>query len=151
MTITANPLTVADSISKLVITGVTLLDVDQVPDSAHMITPVIFPQPSGFISGIQPERVTFGTMGSQHENFTYTLNYVFLFSEIGGGLSSFAPYSAMMTKLMSVINTILNNDVVTGLVDMQLSGITGIGAIEDPAGKQYWGALFSLVCLEYAQ
>jgi hypothetical protein len=125
-------------------------DVDQIPEVVTRLCPIVFPQPSGFITEIAPERVTFGSMGNQKENFTYSLNYVFLYSEIGGGRTAFAPYSAMMTKIMLIINAILNNDVVTGLVDMQLESVTGIGAIADPSGTQYWGALFTIKCLEYA-
>jgi hypothetical protein len=151
MTISVNPLTVAASIANLSVSGVTIKKTDNIPDSASMICPIIIPQPSGFISNIAPENVSFGSMGSQKENFSYSLNYVFLFAEIGSGINAYAPYDAALAKLMVALNVILNNDTVSGLVDMQLEEVSTIGAIDDPYGNPYWGALFSLRCLEFGQ
>lgn len=151
MSIAISPLTVADSISHLSVSGVTIRDVDEIPDSVDMIYPIVFPQPSGFITAVQPETMSFGSNGTQKENFNYSLHYVFLFAPIGSDVNAFAPYTPMLTKLDLIVEAILNNDAVTGLVDMQLESIEGIGAIDDPSGNPYWGALFSLRCLEYAQ
>lgn len=151
MTIAINPHTVAASIAALVMpNGVTIKGLDTIPDAGHLIIPVVFPRPNEFITSVEPETMSFGSMGTQAQNFTYTLNYVFLFTEIGSGINAFAPYEDMITKLVDILNVILNNDAVTGLVDMQLEGITGIGSIDDPAGNQFWGAFFSLRCLEYS-
>lgn len=151
MSISVNPVAVADAISSLSISGVTLKSINEIPDSGQMVCPIIFPQPTGFISGIVSDNMSFGSMGTQKQNFTYSLNYVFLFTELGSGVNAFAPYEDLITKLTLTINTILNNDVVNGLVDLRLESIQGIGEVQDPAGYSYWGALFTLKCLEYGQ
>ena len=151
MTITVNPVAVAASIANLTISGVTLKDIDEIPDSGAMQCPVILPQPNDFITTIQNTRVSFGSMGNEAENFEYNLNYVFLYTDSGSGQGAFADYSGLITKLTLIINTILNNDVVSGLVDMELESISGIGQIEDPSGNPYWGAFFTLKCLEYGK
>ncbi len=151
MTIVVNPAAVATAISGLTITGVTIKDINAIPDSVQMLCPIIIPQPNGFIGNIEPENLSFGSLGTQAENFTYTLNYVFLFAEIGSGESGFTPYSPLIVKLIAIVNVILNNDVVSGLVDMQLESITGIGQINDPANNAYWGAFFALRCLEFGK
>ncbi len=151
MTIAWSPLTVATSIAGLTITGVTIKDVTSIPSDTDLTGPIIFPQPNGFISNVEPDSVSLGSMGAEAKNMLYTLNYVFLFTPIGGGVGAFAPYGPLVTLLTAIINVILNNDVVSGLVDMELSAIDGIGVVQDPNEVEYWGALFSLRCLEYAK
>lgn len=151
MTIAVNPLAVSASISGLTVTGVTIKDVGAIPDSGDMLTPLIIPRPNEFITSIEAVNQSFGNMGNQAQDFMYTLNYIFLFAPVGSGESAFTPYDDMLTKLIVAVNVILNNDVVSGLVDMQLESITGIGSIDDPAGNSYWGAFFGLRCLEFGK
>jgi hypothetical protein len=151
MTLAINPDVVAASIANLSISGVTIKDIDEIPDSVSLQCPLIIPQPNGFITAIESTSQSFGSLGDQASDFEYTLNYVFLFAEIGSGISAFTPYEPMIQKLVLIIEEILNNDVVTGLVDMKLESISNIGSIDDPAGNQFWGAFFSLRCLEFAK
>lgn len=150
MTIALNFVTVAGSIASISISGVTVKDIDEVPMSGELILPVLFPQPNGWLSDIQPVTQSLGSLGSQKMDFNYTLNYVFLLAEQGSGISQTDFLSPLVTKLELIFEAILSNDVVTGLVDMQLNSLD-LGTVEDPAGNSYWGALFSLRCLEYAQ
>ena len=53
MTIALHPLTVSASIAALSISGVTIKDVDEIPDSAAMLCPLIVPRPNDFITNIQ--------------------------------------------------------------------------------------------------
>lgn len=151
MTVVLSPVTVANSIANLSISGVTIRSVDNIPQAGQLVTPILFPQPNGFISDILPETRSLGLGTTAAIDFNYTLNYVFLFAELGSGLSQLDPYSPLIQKLELIWETILTNDVVTGLVDLKLNGVQGLGEVEDPAGNKYWGALFSLRCLEFAQ
>jgi hypothetical protein len=151
MTIALSPDTVADSIAAINISGVTIKSIDTIPPTGNMIMPVLFPQPGGFITDIDVSRESFGTGGIAATNFMYTLHYVFLFAELGSGISQLDPYSPLIEKLKTVWETIITNDAVTGLVDMELAGVEGLGQVEDPSGNQFWGCLFSLRCLEFAQ
>lgn len=151
MTIAISPTTVSAAIAALSISGVTLKDIDEIPESAQMLTPLIVPRPNDFITNIKPEAKSFGSNGSELMDVSYSLNYVFCYTEIGSGINAFAPYSGLLSMLILIINTILNNDKVNGLVDIQLESIGDIGSVEDFAGNKFWGCNFSLRCLEFAQ
>lgn len=151
MTITSTIATVADSISNLSISGVTIKDIDQIPDTARMLTPLLIPQPSNFITDLSVSFETFGSNGGAKINTTYTLNYVFLFCEVGSGLGSFAAFSGLIGKLEDILVAINSNDAITGAVDMKIGSIGNIGVITDPAGNEFWGLEFSLRVLEYTQ
>ena len=151
MTISSTISTVADSIAGLTITGVTIKDIDQIPDSARMLTPLLIPQPANFVTNLGIEFKTFGSNGGAKIDTSYTLNYVFLFCEVGSGLGSFAAFSGLVTKLMTILNAINSNDAITGAVDVKIGSIGNIGVITDPAGNEFWGLEFSLRVLEYTQ
>lgn len=151
MTVALNPVTVANSIAALSISGVTLKSVGAIPDTGEMVTPILFPQPNGFITDIKVVNQSFGSNTTAALDFNYTLHYVFLFAEAGSGLSQLDPYSPLIQKLELIWETIITNDAVTGLIDVRLEGVEGLGVIDDPSGNQFWGALFSLRCLEHAQ
>ncbi len=151
MTITSTIATVADSISNLSISGVTIKDIDQIPDTARMLTPLLIPQPNNFITDLQVSFETFGSNGGAKINTTYTLNYVFLLCEVGSGLGSFAAFSGLIGKLEDILVAINSNDAITGAVDMKIGSIGNIGVITDPAGNEFWGLEFSLRVLEYTQ
>lgn len=151
MTITSTISTVADSISNLTISGVTIKDIDAIPDTARMLCPLLIPQPNNFVSDIAVSFETFGSNGSAKINTNYTLNYVFLFCETGSGINAFAAFSGLMTKLSAILVAINSNDTITGAVDVRINSIGNIGVIVDPAGIEFWGLEFSLRVLEYSQ
>lgn len=151
MTITSTIATVTDSISNLSISGVTIKDIDQIPDIARMLTPLLIPQPNNFITDLQVSFETFGSNGGAKINTAYTLNYVFLYCEVGSGLGSFAAFSGLVGKLQDILVAINSNDAITGAVDMKIGSIGNIGVITDPAGNEFWGLEFSLRVLEYTQ
>ena len=150
MTVACNVNTIASSIAELTVSGVTIKDITAIPDSAQMLCPIIIPQPNDYMNNVSMSFETFGSNGAAKMNLEYDLNYAFLFCEVGG-VNSFAPFSGLMTKLAAVLVTILSNDTINGLVDMQLKSVGNVGVINDPAGVEYWGVLFSLHVLEYAQ
>jgi hypothetical protein len=143
--------TIADSIAGISISGVTVKDIDGIPDRAELTTPIMFPQPNGYVSGLAAERTTFGINGAGKTDLTYSLNYVYLHCKDGSGLGTFAIYSGLITKLAAIITAILSNDTITGAADVNIGNIGDIGIIDDPAGHKYWGVLFSLEVTEYIQ
>lgn len=151
MTIALNPKAVADAIAGLTIDGVTIKSVGEIPQSGQMITPILFPQPDGFVSDIGVANQSVGPNTTAAIDFSYNIHYVFLFSEIGGGLSQLDPYSPLIQQLEVIWETIVTNDALGGAVDVKLNGVEALGNIEDPSSNQYWGSLFSLAILEFAQ
>lgn len=151
MTITSTISTVADSIAGLSISGVTIKDIDQIPDTARMLCPLIIPQPANFVTDLSVSFETYGSNGSAKINTNYTLNYMFLFCEVSSGLGAFAAFSGLVAKLSALLVAINSNDAITGAVDIKINSIGNIGVITDPAGNDFWGLEFSLRVLEYSQ
>jgi hypothetical protein len=150
MTISSAFATITNSIAALSISGVTIKDIDEILQTARMICPVLLPQPNDFVTDFEPTFQSFGSNGTPKIDLNYTLHYVYLHCEAGGGLSQLDIYAGLMTKLSAILVALLSNDAVTGLVDMK-PDIGNIGVIEDPSGNQYWGVMFSLRILEYSQ
>jgi hypothetical protein len=151
MTITSTISTVADSIAGLTLSGVTIKDIDQIPDAARMLCPLIIPNPANFVTDVSISFETYGSNGGAKINTNYTLNYMFLFCEVSSGLGAFAAYSGLIAKLSAILVLINTNDAITGAVDVKINSIGNIGTITDPAGNDFWGLEFSLKVLEYSQ
>ena len=50
--------TIANSIAALSVTGVTIKDLDEIPDSAFSgACPIVYPRPDGFVSNFELERM----------------------------------------------------------------------------------------------
>ncbi len=151
MTVTSTISTVADSIAALSVSGVTIKDIDQIPDTARMLCPLIIPQPANFVSDLSITFESFGSNGGAKINTNYTLNYVFLLCEVGSGMGAFAAFSGLISKLSALLVEINSNDSITGAVDVKINSISNIGVITDPAGVEFWGLEFSLRVLEFSQ
>lgn len=150
MTIASTISTVTDGIAGLIISGVTIKDIDQIPEAARLLTPLVIPQPNNFVTDLSVTFETFGSNGSAKMNTNYTLNYVFLFCEVGG-LSAFAAFSGLIEKLSAILVAIDSNDAISGAVDVKINSIGNLGVITDPAGVEFLGLEFSLRVLEYTQ
>ena len=151
MTVTSAISTIADSIAGIVISGVTIKDIDQIPDAAAMLCPLMIPSPANFVSDYNMTFETFGSMGAAKMNSVYTLNYIYLHCELGSGVNSFAPYADVMSKVQTILVAIFSNDKVTGLVDLSLQSISPVGVITDPAGNECGGVQIALRVLEHNQ
>lgn len=150
MTIAFNPETTAASIAAVSISGVTVCDIDEIPQSAQMITPILFPQPEAWLSEVTQGPKSVSVADAGQSDFSYTLHYVFLLCETGSGVSQTDPYNNLVAKLKTVLQTILDNDTLAASVEISLNGMDGIGTVQDPSGIDFWGALISFRVVEYA-
>src|SRR5687767_6199894 len=123
MTITSAFSTITNSIAALSISGVTIKDVDEIPQSGNLILPILFPRPNDFVTDFSQTLQSFGSGGTAKMDFEYNLNYVFLYAEMGSGLGTFEIYNGLITKLSAILVAIASNDAVSGLVDLQTSAI----------------------------
>lgn len=151
MTVSIGFSTVTGSIAALSISGVTIKDIDEIPEDVAMLTPILFPQPAGFITDIAPEFVSFGSNGAAKMDLTYTLNYVYLHAPVGSGINALAPYAGMIMKLANIFVEIMSNDAITGAVDVRLGSLPNLGVVTAPNDEDYWGALITLRILEHIQ
>ena len=143
--------TVAASIAALVIDGVDILDIIEIPTEAKKRdTPYIVPKPDGFITDFFPERKSLGPGSTAAFDVTYTLTYRLLHSKIGTGRSGlFTTYSDMVTKAALFLDAIIENDTLTGAVDSFPSSISNFGLVSDPLGNAYHGCDIGIKVMEF--
>ena len=142
--------TVTDSISKLVISGVTLKDTDGIPEEvSERVCPIMFPDPDNFVTSLTVTPQSFGAGTSGKNDIRYTLNYVFLYAQVGSKryLSDYIVGLVSMTVL--ILNSIIANDSVTGSVDIAPRIAGNFGQMQDPAGNMFFGVMISVDVREF--
>lgn len=147
MTISVSLATVADSISKLTISGVTVKDMDEIT-SSYLAGPATFsPRPDNFVSDLSVTPSSLGSGGTKQVDIKYTLNYVYYHCALGSVLN-FSMYSAMVTNIAAILVALITNDVVSGAVDLTVTGLSNIGPVVDPAGNAFHGCNISVQITE---
>lgn len=141
--------TIANSIAGITVSGVTMRDLDEIPQGAlARDCPMVYPKPDGFLSGLSVNRDSFGAAAAKM-TANYTLTYVFLHSPVGSGRGLFDIYEDMVTKGLSVIDAILATATLAGAVDVQIGDMLDFGPVNDPAGNTFHGCLIALNCSEF--
>ena len=144
-----NAVTVADSISKLSVSGVGLKDLDEIPNGVlSRDCPLILPAPD-FIQVASIERDTFGSGSGAKWTFDYTLNYRLFYKEAGTGRTLGSIYPALVAKAMLFVDAIIANDALTGALDANFGGLTGFGIVPDPTDKLFWGCDIQIAITEF--
>jgi hypothetical protein len=152
MTIAIRLATVASSIAAIKISGVTVRDIEQIPEDASKSLPILYPKPDGYISNMVFERLSFGGGGAAAMSISYTLTYRYLHAIAGARLGLFSVYADMVANIAKILVAILDNDDITGALDMVLEGVSNIGPLTDPAGQiTYHGVDITLRVTELVQ
>jgi len=142
--------TVLDSISKLSVTGVTLKDVDEIPEAVTVRhCPVLFPDPDTPVSGLRVESQSTGAGTGGRNDVLYTLNYVYLHAPAGEGRYITNNVSGMVTKAVLILNALIANDAVTGAIDIEPRIEGEFGVMVDPSGAKFWGFRLAIDVLEF--
>lgn len=135
---------VADAISSITISGVTVKDKDQLSGTWLSLPNVLYPNPDNWITNFAIRYDALMQGAAAPATITYTLNYRFLGVQVGDIGAFPVSYSALVDKVIAIINAI---EAVyapyTGKVEMILGGVS-IGARTDPAGNNYFGADIAL-------
>ena len=142
---------ICNSIAGLSVTGVTLRDLDEIPEAVDPADcPILFPEPDGFLSNIGVVPVSLSTGESRQADVTYNLRYTFLHSVAGEGAGLFDVFPDMIAKVVLILNEVLTNDTITGLQDFQVVEITNFGPVSDPAASRtFHGTQFVFSILEF--
>lgn len=148
MTVSLNLANVANAIAAISISGVTVKDKDEIVGSWTPLPNVLYPRPDGWITNFRIEYVSIEQGANAKMNILYTLNYRFLGVQ-AGDLSIFpAAYSALVDKLILIVNAIVALDApYSGSVQLEISGVE-IGPRTDPAGNNFFGADFAVNIME---
>lgn len=144
--------TICDSISQLEVSGVRIRDLDQIPTQVNeRDCPILFPDPLNFVSAWELQRDSQGSNNLPAAKYTiyYTLTYSFLYAPVGAERPGLEKYAKMVDKLMEVIDVILANDDITGLIDIQPEQIDEFGPVPDPSGNQFIGCRLRLRVTEF--
>ena len=148
MTVSLLLANVADSISQISVSGVTIKDKDQLSGSWVSLPNVLYPNPDGWITGFSINYVTVMQGTTAPMDISYTLNYRFLGVAVGDIATFPIAYSGLVDKLTLIINAVIGVYApYSGKVEMKLGDIN-LGAKDDPAGNQYFGADIALNIME---
>jgi hypothetical protein len=144
MTVSLNLANVANAISNISVTGVTVKDKDEIAGSWIPLPNVLYPKPDDWITGFSMTWDALMQGSTAPMTISYTLNYRFLGVQIGD-ISAFpASYSALVDKLILIINAIISTPApYSGKIEMQITGVS-IGPRTDPAGNNFFGADFAV-------
>jgi hypothetical protein len=140
MTYAINFVTVADSVSKLSISGVTCKDIDQITASRMGQAATLTPRPDGFITDIE---ITSDELTKQKLTLKYAMNFTYYHCPIGSTLN-FADYTNMITNIAAIISAMVEDNTLAGALDTGTPTVSDIGMVLDPAGNFFHGCQISL-------
>jgi hypothetical protein len=128
--------TAAGLISALPITGLTILDLDEIRElMSPRDLPCMMPHPRNFFSNFAtiPQNST-----NNYANETYTLHYRLYFKAITGSIKFFGPYADMIKMTEKILNKFISSDSLSGAIYVK-PRIEFLGGVEDHAGNIYHG------------
>lgn len=142
-------ITVADSISKITVSGLTIKDVNEIPTGlTQRFCPVLIPNPENYVSNVDVAVDSFGTGTSRKMTLAYSLNYLMIHSEVGAGRTAILDaYSGMLTKACAFLDAFYALDDLTGAVDFHAE--LGAPQITDVGGVQFHSIAIRLMIKEF--
>jgi hypothetical protein len=144
--------TILQSIASLTIGGLTIKDIDEIPVDCTRLAPIMYPEPMpGTIRNFTPTRQSFGGGGAHLLDIDYDIYYTFLFAPAGSGRSGLEYYGEAVEMWADIVETLLENDDITGAVDMDIADTPNFGPIPDPAGNMFIGCNIVLHIKEFAK
>ncbi len=151
MTITLHLETVITAIATLSVSGVTVCDLGDIPESPAPRTTYLIPSPSepSFVTDFVVTRQSFG-MSTAATDANYTLNYKYLYARVGSerGLSKI--YPGMVGKAVDIIEAILSLTGISGSVTWK-PALGDFFVIDDPAGNSWHGCMIAIDIHEFVQ
>lgn len=142
--------TVWDAITSLTVSGLTIKDLNEVTESWEIRTPTLYPNITAPLELQTPARMSFGTVaGGAKKDVRYSLSYLFAYAPVGSTRGVKDIMSGMFSMLALIYNAVVNNDALSGTVDIT-PRIAGAGTIiQDPSGNQFYGLQLAFDVLEY--
>ena len=120
--------TITNSIAALSINGLTIKDVDEIPQGlVDRDCPILIPDPDNFVSGFS---VTPDTLNKSKWTAEYTLNYLLLYAIVGSGrTTSMEKFSGMVSKAFAFIDAVAASATLTGAVDWEPGTVDNFGVV----------------------
>ena len=139
--------TITDSISGLTVSGLTIKDIDQIPEAVERNYPVIFPEPINFLSELVATPASFSIGTGSQWNVEYNLTYSLLYAPLGSG-RGMEKYASTVALAIQFIDAILAVTTLNGSIEVTPFNISA-GPYSDPAGNMFFGAQIILHVLEF--
>jgi hypothetical protein len=141
--------TVATSISDLSVSGVTIKDLDEIPNEVYTRDcPIVLPSPD-FITNMRLRRESQGSGSVALWQIKYNLTYRLFYGEVGTGRILGDNYSGLVAKAMLFVDAVIANSELTGSIDSTLFDISFPGVVTDPADNNYFGCEIIFEILEF--
>jgi len=139
---------IVDSISKISVTGLEVLDIDQVPATVDIRKRVLMPL-ADFVTDLDVTRDSFGA-GDAKMTVVYRLHYR-LFYEPAGGLriTKLESLPGLLETIGKVWDAVLALDTLPGAVDIVPADITNMGIVNDPSDSLWYGCDLGFYITEF--
>ena len=142
---------IAAGIAALTVTGVTIKDIDEIPDGIlGRDCPILYPHPDSFVqggAGAGDEGLeTFGTPTTRFWLFNRTYRYMYAHDIAGAGRGLKDHYPDMCANLDAILEALVEMDV-SG-IDVQSVTTGAFGLMTDPSGTQFYGFALDIVVRE---
>jgi hypothetical protein len=133
--------TITNSIAALVVTGLTIKNMDEIPTTlTGRDCPVLIPDMNNFISGFEVNPDSFGSASVRKWTTKYTLNYLLIYAQAGiGRVTVVENYAGMVQMAYAFFDTILSTDTISGSVDHLVGSIKSFQVID-------WGGVSFHTC-----
>ena len=142
--------TVADSISKLSVSGLTICDIDQIKTVEDKRRSAMIPNVD-YISDVAVQVDSFGADIGKMTVF-YTLNYRLLYKPIGTERTmSIVHFSGLVAMVGLIWDAFLAIGAISGCEDLSIANIGNLGLVEDPSGNGWWGCDLGFRVMEFVR
>jgi hypothetical protein len=142
--------TITAAIAELSVNGLTIKDVDDIPQTINARDcPVLFPMPGSWLgtgSGFPEGDTTFGTATTRYWQAHRVYTYVFIHSPVGTGRGINEQYEDATNFMDSIPEALIELDVAT--VDIENITHKPLGIVTDPAGTKFIGTNFDITFRE---
>lgn len=142
---------ITSAIAGLTISGVTILDVDEIRDSITLRAgeTILMPEPLDFISNMSLTRETLGDASTRYMDLEYDLTYTYFYAPLASTRGLRDIYSGMGAKFQAIIHGITNHDFHSiGAWKCEPQNILAYGKVADPLENEFYGFRFSVHCME---
>jgi len=140
--------TVADSISKLSVTGLTIEDVDDMSVSIPTQNPTLAPRADDYISNMELIYDSQGSGDVAQMTFRYDLNYRLYYKPVGSGIELEA-FDGLVDMIALILDAVIGIVNLTGAVETIPTGTIRPGIVVAPDGTLHWGCDLSFRVMEF--
>lgn len=141
--------TVMSSIAALSVSGVTIKDVDDVPEDLTGLGPTIIPMGDNLVTDFRIVFQSFGDSASALFDIFYTLNYRLYVAPIAAGRGYLGVLDELADKLALFLDALLAAGVITGSENTVPVGLGNYGSLLDPSNNPFWGCDIAIEIMEF--